>query len=240
MTTVTSYDAVVFDAYGTLLDLNAAMARHASRLGDTWQVLAGEWRVKQLEYSWIDTLTALGTARGTALGTDCGTRRDFAACTADALDYVLHRHGIGDSALREALRDAYRVLDAYPEVPPMLSALQRRRLRLAILSNGTPAMLRAACAAAGITTMLDAVISVEEAGTFKPSPAVYRLVETHLGVPPRRCLFVSGNPWDTQAAVENGFAAVRVNRRDDPDEYGLRQRVVAEIRDLSALEAVLG
>ena len=220
------FDAVVFDAYGTLLDIHAAMARHAQRLGGNWQALAAEWRIKQLEYSWIDSLTA------------CRARRDFATCTADALDYVLARHKI-DAGLRAELLGAYERLDAYAEVPEMLTALRRQGFRLAILSNGTPVMLAAACKAAGIAALFDAIISVEQAGIFKPAPPVYRLVEAELGVLPARTLFISGNPWDSQAALANGFAVLRVNRHGDPDEYGLPPRLVAELPDLSGLPAVL-
>jgi 2-haloacid dehalogenase len=119
------FDAVVFDAYGTLLDVHAAMARHASRVGAAWKTIAAEWRVKQLEYSWIGSLTG------------GGTRRDFAACTADAPDYVLARQGIADPALRADLLAAYERLEPYPEVPAMLAALRGQGPRLAILSNGT-------------------------------------------------------------------------------------------------------
>jgi 2-haloacid dehalogenase len=121
----------------------------------------------------------------------------------------------------------------------MLATLRRHGFRLAILSNGMPKMLMAACQAAGITSLLDAIISVEEAGCFKPAPGVYGLVQTELGVTPARTLFVSGNPWDGQAALANGFAVVRVNRHDDPDEYGLRQHLVAELHDPTGLPAVL-
>jgi 2-haloacid dehalogenase len=172
----------VFDAYGTLLDVHAAMARYAKRPGSKWQALAAEWRIKQLEYSWIDNMTVHRA------------RRDFAGCTADALDYVLGRHAI-DGGLRSELLTAYECLDAYPEVPTMLATLRRHGFRLAILSNGTPKMLMTACQAAGITALLDAIMSVEQAGCFKPAPGVYGLVQTELGVTPARTLFVSGNPW---------------------------------------------
>lgn len=221
-------EAVVFDAYGTLLDVHAAMSKHASRVGLRWKMLAVEWRTKQLEYSWIDSLTGHGK------------RRDFAACTADALDNVLTRHGIADPGLRDELLRAYNQLDAYPEVSGMLKTLRGRGLQLAVLSNGTPEMLAVACAAAGIASLVDAVISVEQADIFKPAPAVYELVQAELGVPPAHCLFVSGNPWDTQAALANGFAAIRVNRQADPDEYGLRGRLVAELPDLRTLPEVIG
>jgi 2-haloacid dehalogenase len=100
-------------------------------------------------------------------------------------------------------------------------------------------MLDAACAAAAIAPLMDAIISVEQADIFKPAPAVYALVQAGLGISPDRCLFVSGNPWDSQAALANGFAVVRVNRHGDPDEYRLRQRVVAELADLSTLPKLL-
>jgi 2-haloacid dehalogenase len=220
------FEAVVFDAYGTLLDVQAAMARHARRLGSNWQALAAEWRNKQLEYSWIDSLT---THR---------TRRDFSACTADALDYVFARHNI-DPGIRADLLSAYERLDAYQEVPAVLATLRGHGVRLAILSNGTPKMLAVACRTAGITGLLDAIISVEQAGIFKPAPQVYGLVRTELGVAPDRALFVSGNPWDTQAALASGFAVVRVNRDGHPDEYDLRHHLVAELSDLTGLPALL-
>jgi 2-haloacid dehalogenase len=121
----------------------------------------------------------------------------------------------------------------------MLATLRRHGFHLAILSNGTPKMLMTACQTAGITAMLDTIISVEQAGTFKPAPAVCSLVQTELGVAPARTLFVSGNPWDSQAALANGFAVVRVNRQGDPDEYGLRHHLVAELHDLAGLPALL-
>jgi 2-haloacid dehalogenase len=220
------FDAIVFDAYGTLLDVHAAMARHAERLGHDWQAFATEWRLKQLEYSWIDNMTVRRA------------RRDFAACTADALDYVLTRHAL-DTGLRPDLLAAYERLDAYAEVPTVLDTLRRRGFRLAILSNGTPKMLMAACQAANIAALLDAIISVEQAGSFKPAPAVYGLVQTELGAIPARTLFVSGNPWDSQAALSNGFAVVRVNRGRDPDEYDLRRHLIAELHDLTGLPALL-
>jgi 2-haloacid dehalogenase len=220
------FDAVVFDAYGTLLDVHAAMAQHAQHLGDRWQAWATEWRNKQLEYSWVDSLTV------------CRPRRDFSTCTADALDYVIARHNI-DASIRTKLLAAYESLDAYAEVPGVLTALREHGLRLAILSNGTPTMLAAACRAASITEFLEAIISIEEAGIFKPAPKVYDLVQAKLGVVPARTLFVSGNPWDGQAAVANGFAVVRINRDRNPDEYGLRGHLVAELFDLTGLAAIL-
>src|SRR5579875_1421148 len=161
--------AAIFDAYGTLLDVHAAMERHASRLGPDWQAISQEWRTKQIEYSWVRSLA--------------GRHRDFLALTRDALDYVAARHGIDDAPLLDAVMQAYLRLTAYPEVPAMLRRLKERGIPCAILSNGTPAMLEAAVAEAGIGPLLDAVLSVESVGVFKPDPRVYRLATEHFGAP---------------------------------------------------------
>jgi 2-haloacid dehalogenase len=220
-------DAVVFDAYGTLLDVNAAMAAHAARLGDRWGGLSAEWRAKQLEYTWVRSLT--GAAR----------HEDFWLCTRDALGFVLARHGIADDALAAALMDAYRTLPAYPEVPAMLQALRGRGVATAILSNGTPGMLADAVAAAGIAPLIDEVLSVEEVGVFKPDRRVYGLATRQFGCSPDALAFVSGNAWDAQAAHAFGMRVVRVDRADAPDEYGLAEAGVPVLRDLSPLVDLL-
>jgi 2-haloacid dehalogenase len=220
-------DAAIFDAYGTLLDVHAAMARQAERIGPDWRQLSADWRAKQLEYTWVRSLT--GPSH----------HEDFFLCTRDALDWVFARRGIRDRALRDALMDAYLRLDAYPEVPDMLRALRGRGITTAILSNGTPNMLEAATQAAGIRGLLDEILSVEEVGVFKPDPRVYRLARRQFGAPPDGMLFVSANPWDTQAAHHAGFRAIRVNRAGDPDEYGLRAAGVPEIPDLAALPGLI-
>jgi 2-haloacid dehalogenase len=220
-------EAVIFDAYGTLLDVSSAMARHAARLPGDWPSLAAEWRAKQLEYTWVRSLTGPGH------------HEDFFLCTRDALDLVLGRRGIADRALRDELMQAYLTLDAYPEVPAVLAALRGRGLATAILSNGTPTMLEAACRAAGIDRLLDEVLSVEEVGVFKPDPRVYRLAMRQFGVAAERLVFVSGNPWDGQAALAAGMRVVRVNRAGEPDEYGLAAAGVPSIPDLAALPALI-
>jgi 2-haloacid dehalogenase len=214
----------VFDAYGTLLDVHSAMARHAQRLGAAWQGLSQEWRNKQLEYSWVRSLA--------------DQHRDFSALTDAALAFVAARHGIADTALLEDLRQAYRALDAYAEAPGVLQALRERGIPCAILSNGEPAMLAAGVAAAGIAALLDDVLSVEAAGVFKPDPRVYRLATDRFGVPASEMAFLSSNPWDAFGARTAGFQVFWVNRAGQPDEYGLRGSVT-EIADLAALPGLL-
>ncbi len=219
--------AAIFDAYGTLLDVHAPMAAEAAALGPQWPQISAEWRRKQLEYAWVRSLTG------------AGQHADFWHCTRDALDWVAVRFGIADAALRHALLEAYRACPAYAEVPAMLRALRAAGLKTAILSNGAPAMLAGATAAAGIDGLLDAIISVEEVGVFKPDPRVYALPGRHFPLAPAHMAFVSANPWDTQAALLHGFAAIRVNRSGDPDEYALRGRVLAEVTSLAELPKLL-
>lgn len=220
-------EAVIFDAYGTLLDVHSAVARHATRLGPQAEAFSAEWRVKQLEYSWVRSLT--GPAH----------HQDFWTCTQEALRFVCTRHGVRDQALIQDLLEVYRTLDAYAEVPAMLKALRAKGTRTALLSNGSPLMLADATKAAGISTLLDMLLSVEAVGIFKPDPRVYALAEQRLGLPTARMAFVSANPWDAQAALAAGFRAIRVNRTGAPDEYGLAAAGVPSLADLTTLPGLI-
>ncbi len=220
-------EAVVFDAYGTLLDVSGAMRREAERLGPHWQALSDEWRSKQLEYTWVRSLT--GAAH----------HEDFWLCTRDALQFVFARHGIEDAPLARALMAAYRTLPAYAEAPAVLRAIRERGIAVAILSNGTPGMLADAVAAAGIESLVDEVLSVESVGVFKPDPRVYRLATRQFGCAPDELMFVSGNAWDAQAAHAFGMQVVRVNRSGAPDEYALAETGVPVLDDLGGLIGLL-
>ena len=214
--------AVVFDAYGTLLDVHAAMQRHASRLGGDWQRISQDWRAKQIEYSWVRSLA--------------GPRhyRDFWTLTQEALHWTAAKHGIADAALLADVLASYRELSAYPEVPALLARLRAMGLRRAILSNGEPGMLGDAVRAAGIDGLLDAVLSVEAVGVYKTDPRVYRLPAAQFGCALDEMAFASSNPWDAFGALENGYRVFWINRAAQPDEYGLSGRVT-ELRDLSPI-----
>lgn len=218
--------ACVFDAYGTLLDVHSAMARHAARLGPDWQSLSAAWRQKQLEYTWVRSLN--GPAQ----------HKDFAGITEAALHFVAASRGITDAALLADLARAYRALSCYPEVPGMLAALRARGIGRAILSNGEPGMLAEGVAAAGLADLLDGVLSVEAVGVFKPDPRVYALAEQFFGLEAGRMAFMSSNPWDAFGARNHGYRVVWINRAGQPDEYGLRGTVV-ELSDLAGLPGVL-
>lgn len=218
--------AAIFDAYGTLLDVHAAMGRHATRLGPNWQVISADWRTKQLEYSWVRSLA--GPTQ----------HRDFWTLTQEALAWVATKYGITDPALLTDISLAYKRLDTFAEVPEMLRQLRTMGIGSAILSNGEPGMLAEAVGSAGITGLLDDVLSVEAVGVFKPDPRVYRLCTERFGVPAGEMGFLSSNPWDAYAAREFGFQVFWVNRSGVPDEYGLTGSVRV-IRDLAALPAAL-
>ena len=219
----------VFDAYGTLFDVAAAARNCAaepqwSRLNGLWQSLANDWRSKQLQYTWLRAVT--------------GEHADFWTVTGDALDWSLEASGLeGDPELRERLLALYWELDAYPEVPDMLAELKERSCTTAILSNGTPDMLAGAADSAGITDLIDGILSVESVGIFKPHRSVYELVEGRFGVQPADVMFVSSNGWDVAAGAGFGFRSVWVNRAGDPLDRLPREPEFV-FRDLSGIPAL--
>jgi 2-haloacid dehalogenase len=191
-------EACVFDAYGTLFDVNSAARSAQDSLGDKWQPLAELWRFKQLQYTWL---------RGLA-----GRHADFWQVTGDALDFALSTLKLDDSALRARLMNLYLSLSAYPEVPDTLKHLKAAGMKLAILSNGTPAMLAAAVANAGITEVFDAILSVEEVKVYKPHPSVYGLACERFKVAASAVCFLSSNGWDAYSAKAFGFYTLWCNR----------------------------
>ena len=216
--------AVVFDAYGTLLDVHAAVSRHAARLGDKAAPLSALWRTKQLEATWILSAT--------------GAYDDFWSITDRALAHAMRVHGVEDPALKADLLEAYRALDAYPDAAPTLQALRTAGLGTAILSNGTPEMLAAAVDAGSLAPLLDAVLSVHPLRRYKPSAAVYALATERFGCQPHRIAFVSSNAWDAYGAARFGFRAHWVNRAGGPVEYWLDE-LATVLPGLAALPPLL-
>ncbi|GAB2178526.1 haloacid dehalogenase type II [Dongia sp. agr-C8] len=202
-------EAMLFDAYGTLFDLRAAVAPHASRLGDRTERILALWRQKQIEYTWTASLR--------------NTYRDFDAITRDALAFALAAEGRADSALAAALLESFHALAPYPDAEATLRALKGRGLRLGILSNGTPAMLRRLIETQPFAGLLDPVLSVDAVKVFKPDRRVYQLGVEALGLAPDRIGFVSGNAWDAGGAAGFGFRVFWLNRAGQPMEYGLNE-----------------
>ena len=196
----------IFDAYGTLFDVNAPMRDLARQIGgkfsDDCPIVANLWRQKQLNYSWLRQIG------------DCYV--DFWQITKDALDFALERTGHNDPAIAAELLALYFKLNAYPEVPATLSALQKRGYSCGILSNGSPDMLNSAIAHAGIAPLIDCALSVAQIGIYKPDPRVYQMVLDHYQAERRQVHFISANGWDIAGAGGFGFRTYWINRIGDP------------------------
>jgi 2-haloacid dehalogenase len=228
---MTKITTCIFDAYGTLFDVAAAARELAAEPGreafaGVWPQVAADWRLKQLQYSWLRAVAR--------------DHCDFWQVTGDGLDWALERSGIADPELREALMGLYWRLSAFPEVPKMLAALKGAGLATGILSNGSPAMLAGAVDSAGIGGMLDAVLSVEDVGVFKPDVRVYDLVGQRFDCAPDEVLFVSSNGWDAAFAAAYGFDTLWVNRAGEPMDRlsGKPGRVASDLVGVPATAGV--
>jgi len=212
----------VFDAYGTLFDVHSAAARHRQTIGANWDRLSQLWRTKHLEYTWITAQT--------------GRHTTFWRLAEQSLDYAIAAVGGVPRGVRDELLTAYRTLSAYPEVADVLVALRQRGASLSILTNGDPDMIGNAVASAGLVGLFDALITVHEAGIFKPDRRVYQLVCDRLGVSPAAISFQSSNRWDITGAKVFGFYCVWVNRLGAPDEYpdAPADRIVTNLEPLLA------
>ena len=192
-----SIKAVVFDAYGTLYDVQSVADITEDAFPGYGGMITQVWRIKQLEYTWLRSLM--------------GRYQDFAVVTQESLAYTLRCLGLDyDQATFERIIDKYLHLDPYPDATPALGALKGRKL--AIFSNGSPKMLDALVKNTGLDRLLDAVLSVDAKKIFKPSPQAYALVEEALGIAPREVLFVSSNPWDAGGAKAFGFNVAWIER----------------------------
>lgn len=218
-------EVCVFDAYGTLFDVSSVASKAQDAIGEQWQALSDLWRSKQLQYTWLRALA--------------GHHADFWQVTADALDFAMTTLGIVDANLRERLMQLYLGLSAYPEVPEVLQRLKSDGMQLAILSNGTPAMLASAVHNAGLDDVFDAVLSVEEVGVFKPHPSVYQLVVERFHVAPEKVCFFSSNGWDAFSAKAFGFRVLWCNRFGQVAER-IPSLPDGEITDLSQVPELLG
>ncbi|WP_237154874.1 haloacid dehalogenase type II [Oryzibacter oryziterrae] len=210
----------LFDAYGTLFDVHAAVRKHAAGLGPDAQRLSDLWRAKQLEYSWIRSMT--------------GTYRDFWQLTEDALDTAFAAFPSADKSFRAELLESYRSCDCYTEVPEVLRELKHEGARIAILSNGSPRMLNRVVRANKLDELIDEILSVDAVKIYKPDARVYDLAATHFRVYPSAISFQSSNRWDIAGASKFGFRTVWLNRSGAIDEYP-DMPPAAELKDLKGL-----
>ncbi len=212
--------AILFDVYGTLLDVHSAIAREGGALGPQADAVSRLWRQKQLEYTWVYSLR--------------GEYRSFRTLTEAALDFALAAYGAAGSDLRASLLGAYEQLAAYGEAEAVLAQLRRNGLRLAALSNGDPDMLESGLVSSGLKPQLDAVLSVAPLRIFKPDRRVYELGRAWAGASAGEIAFVSSNAWDAGGAAAFGFRTFWINRAGQPPEYDLPRgaRIVASLQDL--------
>jgi 2-haloacid dehalogenase len=217
--------ACVFDAYGTLFDFSSVADECGAALGERTGAFIALWRDKQLQTTWL-------------LATQ-GRHRDFWTVTGDALDYALEAFAVSAAPLRERLMARYLTLSAFPDAQAALRRLRARGLRLAILSNGTPAMLDSLVKNAGLDDLFEAVLSVDEVGAFKPHPKVYQLALDRLDLPAQAISFQSSNGWDAYSASAFGMKVIWCNRFGQPPERlpGSPDRMIKSLSELPDLLA---
>ena len=189
--------AIIFDAYGTLFDVNSAAEKCKDKIGERWENFSNFWRTTQLEYTWLRSLM--------------GRHKDFWTITEDSLDKSMKVFGI-NMKMKNELLNLYRVLSPYPEVKEVLEDLRRKNFKLAILSNGTPALLKELVVSNNLNSFFDDLFSIEEVGIYKPNAKVYDMPVNKYKVKPAEITFLSANTWDVSGGGNYGYNSVWVNR----------------------------
>ena len=192
--------AIIFDAYGTLFDVNSAAEKCKSKIGDKWENFANYWRKTQLEYTWLRSLM--------------GRHKDFWQITEDSLDKSMKAFNI-DSAMKNELLDLYKILTPYSEVKETLKNLKDKKYKLAILSNGTPALLNELVKSNDLQDLFDDIFSIEEVKIYKPSSKVYDIPIKKYKMKKEDAAFLSANTWDVSGGGNYGFSSVWVNRNNN-------------------------
>ena len=215
--------AIIFDAYGTLFDVNSAAEKCKDKIGDKWESFANYWRTTQLEYTWLRSLM--------------NRHKDFWKITEDSLDKSMKFFKI-DSSMRNDLLDLYKVLSPFPEVKETLKKLKNRDLKLAVLSNGTPNLLENLVKNNNLENIFDDIFSIEEVGIFKPDAKVYDLPVNKYNFKKDEILFLSANTWDVSGGGNYGYNSVWVNRNKNIFD-NLDYQPLDEIHDLSELLEII-
>ena len=211
--------AIIFDAYGTLFDVNSAAEKCKDKIGDKWEGFANFWRTTQLEYTWLRSLMK--------------RHKNFWQITEDSLDKSMKTFNI-DSAMRNELLNLYKALSPFKEVPETLKKLKERNLRLAILSNGTPSLLTQLVKNNNIDNLFDDLFSIEEVGIYKPDAKVYDLPIKKYKIEKSQVAFLSANTWDVSGGGNYGYQSIWVNRNNDIFD-NLDYKPINQIKDLSEL-----
>jgi 2-haloacid dehalogenase len=194
---VKNIKAIVFDAYGTLFDVNSAAEKCKDRIGVKWEGFANFWRTTQLEYTWLRSLMK--------------RHKDFWAITEDSLDKSMKVFNI-DNAMRNELLNLYKTLSPYPEVKEVLNSLKKKNYKLSILSNGTPALLSELVKSNDLEIIFDDLFSIEEVGIYKPDSKVYDMPIKRYQIKSKEVAFLSANTWDVSGGGNYGYNSIWVNR----------------------------
>jgi len=192
--------AIIFDAYGTLFDVNSAAEKCKDKIGDKWERFANYWRTTQLEYTWLRSLM--------------DRHKDFWQVTEDSLDKSMKAFKI-DSSMRGELLDLYKILSTFPEVKEVLNNLKEKNYKLAILSNGTPSLLDELVKSNNLDSIFDDIFSIEEVGIYKPSSKVYDIPINKFKIQKNEVVFLSANTWDVSGGGNYGYNSVWVNRNNN-------------------------
>ena len=214
--------AVVFDAYGTLFDVNSAAEKCKDKIGDKWENFANYWRTTQLEYTWLRSLMK--------------RHKDFWQITEDSLDKSMEAFNI-DPKMKDELLNLYKVLSPFQEVPETLKILKEKNFKLAILSNGTPSLLNQLVKSNSLDNLFDDLFSIEEVGIYKPDSKVYDLPIKKYKIEKSEVAFLSANTWDVSGAGNCGYNTVWVNRNNnifDKLDFEPKQQIsnLSELLDL--------
>ncbi len=211
--------AIIFDAYGTLFDVNSAAEKCKGKIGDKWKGFANYWRTTQLEYTWLRSLMK--------------RHKDFWQVTEDSLDKSMKAYEI-DSSMRNELLDLYKILLTFKEVPEVLKSLKEKNYKLAILSNGTPNLLNQLVKSNNLENIFDDIFSIEEVGIYKPDSKVYDLPINQYQIQKNEVVFLSANTWDVSGGGNYGYNSIWVNRKNNTFD-NLDYVPKYQIKDLSKL-----
>ena len=192
--------AIIFDAYGTLFDVNSAAEKCKDKIGNKWEGFANYWRTTQLEYTWLRSLMK--------------RHKDFWQVTEDSLDKSMNAFKI-DKSMRNKLLDLYKILNIFPEVKDVLNKLKEKKYKLAILSNGTPSLLNELVKSNNLDNIFDDIFSIEEVGIYKPDSRVYDLPVNKYQIQKNEIVFLSANTWDVSGGGNYGYNSVWVNRNNN-------------------------
>ena len=215
--------AIIFDAYGTLFDVNSAAEKCKDKIGDKWEAFANYWRTTQLEYTWLRSLMK--------------RHKDFRQVTEDSLDKSMKVFNI-DNSMRNELLDLYKILSPYPEVPEILKSLKEKDYKLSILSNGTPSLLNELVKSNNLENLFDDVFSIEEVGIYKPDSKVYDLPIKKYKIKNNEVAFLSANTWDVSGGGNYGFNSIWVNRNNSVFD-NLDYRPQYEVKSLKELITII-